>query len=86
MRENFYLIAEIKAKISPKILVLDWNDLKGQSENEIKNYYGNDQISGFDLVPQEPFKIVLEKNLKSENISLMIQRSMKGNAWTVIFL
>ena len=84
MRENFYLIAEIKAKISPKILVLDWNDLKGQSENEIKNYYGNDQISGFDLVPQEPFKIVLEKNLKSENISLMIQRSMKGNAWTVI--
>jgi hypothetical protein len=49
LRENFYLIADIKTKISPKILMLDWSDLNDQSEDEIESYYGNDQISGFEI-------------------------------------
>ena len=63
--------------------MLDSMDLNEQNEKEIKNYYGNEYIAGFDLIPREPFVLIPETNIIYENISYMIERKMQGAAWTV---
>ena len=82
MRENFYLIADIKTKIEPNVLILDWEDLKGQNKEAVKRYYGNNQITGFDLVPREPFSVTRTGSI-NETISALIDQNFYKTAWTV---
>lgn len=88
-RETYYLIAELKHSIYPKVLMLDSIEMEYQNKSLINSYHGNEQIEGFDLVAREPFnQLNFSKNSALDIIQEefdRLQARHKSAAWKVIF-